>query len=90
MSSARSSVVTAIFRLRSTFTVRMSRLLVSNSSHAPRFGISFAVQSVRPVAGSVFAPKYTPGERTNCDTTTRSAPLMMNVPVSVMCGRSPK
>ncbi len=33
--------------------------------------------------------KYTPGLRTSCDTTTRSVPLMMNVPLSVMSGKSP-
>jgi hypothetical protein len=33
--------------------------------------------------------KYTPGERTSCDTTTRSVPLMMNVPLSVITGKSP-
>ena len=33
--------------------------------------------------------KYTPGERTSCDTTTRSVPLMMNVPLRVMIGKSP-
>ena len=31
----------------------------------------------------------TPGERTSCDTTTRSVPLMMNVPLSVIIGKSP-
>jgi hypothetical protein len=32
---------------------------------------------------------YAPGERTSCVTTTRSVPLMMNVPQSVMSGKSP-
>ena len=31
----------------------------------------------------------TPGERTSCDTTTRSVPLMMKVPLSVIIGKSP-
>ena len=31
----------------------------------------------------------TPGERTSCDTTTRSVPLMMKVPFSVIIGKSP-
>ena len=39
-SMARSSVVTGILRLRSTFTESTSLLLVSNSSQAPRFGMS--------------------------------------------------
>ena len=33
--------------------------------------------------------KYTPGERTSWDTTTRSVPLMMKVPFSVIIGKSP-
>src|SRR5919107_1957315 len=33
--------------------------------------------------------KYTPGERTSWETTTRSVPLMMNVPLSVIKGKSP-
>ena len=33
--------------------------------------------------------KYTPGERTSCETTTRSVPLMMKVPLLVMSGKSP-
>ncbi len=32
---------------------------------------------------------YAPGERTSCVTTTRSVPLMMNVPHSVIHGKSP-
>jgi hypothetical protein len=33
--------------------------------------------------------KKTPGERCNWETMTRSVPLMMKVPFSVMSGRSP-
>src|SRR4029078_3404363 len=33
--------------------------------------------------------KYTPGERTSCETTTRSVPLMTNVPFGVISGKSP-
>ena len=40
-------------------------------------------------AGVDPCPKYTPGERTSWLTTTRSAPLMMKVPFSVMRGKSP-
>ena len=50
--TARSSVVTGILRLRSTLTLSRSLLDVSNSSHAPRFGITLAACSMRPVAGS--------------------------------------
>ena len=38
---------------------------------------------------SAWASKYTPGERTIWETMTRSAPLMMNVPLSVIRGKSP-
>jgi len=31
----------------------------------------------------------TPGDRTSCDTTTRSVPLMMKVPLGVILGKSP-
>ena len=33
--------------------------------------------------------RYAPGERTSCVTTTRSVPLMMKVPRSVIHGKSP-
>ena len=33
--------------------------------------------------------KMTPGDRTSWETTTRSVPLMMNVPLSVIIGKSP-
>src|SRR5215469_11400814 len=38
---------------------------------------------------STWRSKYTPGERTSWLTTTRSVPLMMNVPLSVISGKSP-
>src|SRR5439155_823823 len=62
---------------------------VSISSHAPRLGMSLAPNSLRPVFGSSAAVKYTPGERTSCDTTTRSVPLTMKVPSSVIMAKSP-
>ena len=34
--------------------------------------------------------KYTPGERTSWETITRSVPLMMNTPFSVIIGKSPR
>ena len=52
MSIARSRIVTGILRLRSTLTERRSFAEVSNSSQAPRLGMSFAAVSRRPVAGS--------------------------------------
>ena len=33
--------------------------------------------------------KMTPGDRTSCDTTTRSVPLITKVPLSVIIGKSP-
>ena len=34
--------------------------------------------------------KKAPGDRCSCETMTRSVPLMMNVPFSVISGMSPK
>ena len=45
--------------------------------------------SGRSVPGSMDSSKYTPGERTSWETTTRSVPLMMKVPLSVIIGKSP-
>ena len=52
MPMARSRIVTGILRLRSTLTEMTSRFDVSNSSQAPRFGISLAVETILPVVGS--------------------------------------
>ena len=41
------------------------------------------------MALSTVLSKYTPGERTIWETMTRSAPLMMKVPPSVISGKSP-
>jgi len=49
----------AILRLRSTLTDSRSLLLVSNSSQAPRFGITLAEKSVRPLVGSSAAAVIT-------------------------------
>src|SRR5258705_3791968 len=38
---------------------------------------------------STWRSKYTPGDRTSCDTTTRSVPLMMKVPLGDISGKSP-
>ena len=45
-----------------------------------------ASDTFRPVAGSCTRVKYAPGERTNWLTTTRSAPLITNVPEGVIIG----
>ena len=67
----------------------MSRLSISNSSHAPRDGIIFAVKTSLSDVLSMVRSKYTPGDRTSCETTTRSVPLTMKVPFSVINGKSP-
>ena len=87
--SALSSTVTGWRRLRSMRTPTVSRLSTSNSSHAPRPGITLTLCSVFSVDLSMVSSKYTPGERTSWDTTTRSVPLMMKVPFSVIIGKSP-
>ncbi len=61
---------------------------VSYSIQAPRLGIIWAEYRKAPVLSMAFE-KYTPGERTSWDTITRSAPLMMKVPCSVISGKSP-
>ena len=89
MPRALSSTVTGCLRLRSTRTATRSFLSISNSSQAPRLGMILATKTSLSVALSTERSKYTPGERTSCDTTTRSVPLMMKVPLSVMSGKSP-
>ncbi len=95
LSNARMKVVTMILRFLSmrtpivpSVTSFLPPLSLSNSIQAPRFGITVATYTGRPLV-SVSARKYTPGERTSWLTITRSAPLIMNVPFSVMSGRSP-
>ena len=87
--SAFSSTVTGWRRFRSMRTPTVSRLSTSNSSHAPRDGMTFTECSGRSVDLSMVSSKYTPGERTSCETTTRSVPLTMKVPLSVISGKSP-
>ena len=72
-------------RLRSMRT--WSRFLesYSNSTQLPRYGMIWAAN--RPFSGW---EKKTPGERWSWLTMTRSVPLMMKVPFSVMSGMSPK
>ena len=74
-------------RLRSIRTVTWPFLSISSSSQLPRDGMRFAVKTC--LVGSFGASRYAPGERTSCVTTTRSVPLMMKVPQSVMRGKSP-
>src|SRR5271167_3662660 len=87
--SALSSTVTGWRRLRSMRTPTVERLSTSNSSHAPRPGITLTLNTSTSDALSRVRSKYTPGERTSWLTTTRSVPLMMNVPLRVITGKSP-
>ena len=66
----------------------MSFASFSNSNHVPLEGITLPVNTVFPLL-SIASAKYAPGERTNCETITRSAPLIINVPESVINGKSP-
>src|ERR1700750_413548 len=84
-----SSTVTDCLRLRSMRTPTLSRLSISNSSHAPRDGITLQLQMSLSEVLSTWRAKYTPGDLTSCDTTTRSVPLMMKVPLADMSGKSP-
>ena len=67
----------------------VSRLSMSNSSQAPRDGMTLTEKISLPAVLSRSRSKYTPGERTSWETTTRSVPLMMNVPLLVIIGKSP-
>ncbi len=89
MPRALRKTVTDCLRLRSTRTPTASRLSISNSSQAPRLGMSLAVKTSLSDVLSRTRSKYAPGERTSWETTTRSVPLMTNVPRSVMSGKSP-
>src|SRR5271163_4705630 len=70
-------------------TPTVSRLSTSNSNQAPRLGITLTLCSGFSVDLSMLSSKYTPGDRTSWLTTTRSVPLMMNVPLSVIIAKSP-
>ena len=58
----------------------------SNSTQEPRYGMIFAMKTVR----WSFDWKNTPGERCSWLTMTLSVPLTMKVPFSVRSGISPK
>ena len=80
---ARSRVVTGNFFLRSMYAYITLLISVANSIHEPLNGITRAEYSSVPLACTLW-PKNTPGERCNCETTTRSAPLITKVPLAVM------
>ncbi len=62
-------------------------LSISSSSQEPRAGIRLPTNIC--FSASLGSIRYAPGERTSCVTTTRSVPLMTNVPRSVIHGKSP-
>jgi len=84
-----SSTDTGSFRFRSMCTYMMSLTSRLNSTQEPRYGMIRAVKSFFPF-GWIWSSKNTPGERWSWLTITRSAPLMMKVPLSVMIGSSPR
>ena len=73
-------------------TCRMSLASNSNSTHDPRYGMIRAEKIFLPEASVLprSSSKNTPAERWSWLTTTRSVPLMMKVPFSVMSGSSPR
>ena len=74
------------FFLRSRRTQMRFFASCSNSTQAPRYGMILAMK--KPLVSAW--RKNTPGERWSWLTTTRSMPLKMKVPFSVMSGMSPK
>src|SRR5207245_290488 len=58
---------------------------IVNSTHEPRNGMIRAENRRWPL-GWMLSSNTTPGERCSCDTMTRSAPLMTNVPTFVING----
>ena len=86
---ARNKVVTGNFFLRSMYAYITLLISVANSIQEPRKGIIRAEYSLVPLACTL-CPKNTPGERCNCETITRSAPFMTNVPLAVIYGIVPK
>ncbi|VEW12598.1 Uncharacterised protein [Moraxella caviae] len=91
MPMARKIMVAKSLRRRSIRAYTKSFTSNSKSSHEPRYGMMRALYSTLPLECDLPLSwsKNTPGERCNCDTITRSVPLMMNVPFSVINGISP-
>src|SRR5699024_10941121 len=80
---ARNKVVTGNFFLRSIYAYITMLISVANSIHEPLKGITLAEYNLVPLAWKD-CPKNTPGDRCNCETTTRSAPLTTKVPLGVI------
>ena len=82
-------VVTGNFFLRSIYAYITLLMSVANSIQEPLKGMIRAEYNFVPLA-CVLCPKNTPGERCNCETTTRSAPFITKVPLSVIYGIGPR
>ncbi len=82
---ARRNTVARNLRLRSMRTYSRFLVSYSNSTQDPRYGMICA--TYRFLSSEW---KKAPGERCSCETMTRSVPLMMKVPLSVISGMSPK
>ena len=85
---ALNSAVTGVLRFLSILTLITPSGSVSNSSQAPRLGITLAPKSFR--LRQFWAVKKTPAERISWLTTTLSTPFTMKVPRSVISGKSPR
>ena len=86
---ARSNVVTGNFFLRSMYAYMTAFTSVANSIQEPLNGMIRAEYNFVPFVCLLMA-KNTPGERCNCDTITRSAPLITKEPFSVIYGMFPR
>src|SRR5206468_3237748 len=84
-----SSAVAGNFFFLSMWTKITSWMSIVNSTHEPRNGMMRAENRRCPL-GWMLSSNTTPGERCSCDTITRSAPLMTNVPRGVRIGSSPR
>ena len=69
-------------------TPSVSFLVALISIQLPRSGM--IRHECRSLSASRVTTKSTPGERWSCETTTRSAPLIMNSPPPIIMGMSPR
>ena len=92
MPSARRMIDTGSLRRRSMRANTQSFGSNSKSSHEPRYGMMRAENSSLPEEWVLPRSwsKNTPGERCSWLTITRSVPLTMKVPLSVISGSSPR
>ncbi|MNX94705.1 hypothetical protein D3C86_1269500 [compost metagenome] len=76
-------VVTGNFFFLSIYAYITLLISVANSIQEPLKGITLAEYNLVPFAWND-CPKKTPGDLCNCETTTRSAPLITKVPLGVI------